>query len=131
MQIQYMICHSLIMFNSPLISNLSIKIQKLQLFCIQYRFKSPKIWSSRSRKVNLVNVSRNFDSFFSPALVGYNLYIIFHIHYSLCCHWYGKYCNVKKLIILTYTLITTINPNKSGIEGIPPTFVQNDFTPWC
>ena len=23
------------------------------------------------------------------------------------------------------------NPNKSGIGGKPPTFVQNDFTPWC
>ena len=26
---------------------------------------------------------------------------------------------------------TTVNPNKSGIGGQPPPFVQNDFTPWC
>ena len=24
-----------------------------------------------------------------------------------------------------------LNPNKSGIGGKPPTFVQNDITPWC
>ena len=38
-----------------------------------------------------------------------------------------------QFFIKLYEIFTpyNFNPNKSGIGGKPPTFVQNDFTPWC
>ena len=42
----------------------------------------------------------------------------------------------KKRVLLFFkhlcvAYVINFNPNKSGIGGKPPTFVQNDFTPWC